>query len=115
VVNFELPNVPEDYVHRIGRTGRAGEEGAAISLVSEDEMKLLKDIQRILKKEVPVLPLPSFERRAMPAASQDEPRRSPAPFRKPNTDARSRSDKADPTATRRRPRRRARQASGGSR
>ena len=52
VVNFELPNVPEDYVHRIGRTGRAGKEGQAISLVCVDEHKLLKDIERVLKRDV---------------------------------------------------------------
>jgi ATP-dependent RNA helicase RhlE len=46
VVNFELPNVPEDYVHRIGRTGRAGAEGEAISLVCVDENKFLADIER---------------------------------------------------------------------
>ena len=49
VVNFELPNVPEDYVHRIGRTGRAGHEGEAISLVCIDEFKLLKNIEILLK------------------------------------------------------------------
>jgi len=54
VVNYELPNVPEDYVHRIGRTGRAGEEGAAHSLVSADERGLLKDIEKVLKKQIPV-------------------------------------------------------------
>jgi ATP-dependent RNA helicase RhlE len=48
VVNFELPNVPEDYVHRIGRTGRAGHEGQAVSLVSSEEYPLLKDIERLL-------------------------------------------------------------------
>jgi ATP-dependent RNA helicase RhlE len=53
VVNFELPNVPEDYVHRIGRTGRAGKEGTAISLVSPDESKLLKDIERVIRREIP--------------------------------------------------------------
>ncbi len=53
VVNFELPNVPEDYVHRIGRTGRAGSEGAAISLVSADETKQLRDIERLLGRELP--------------------------------------------------------------
>lgn len=52
VVNFELPNVPEDYVHRIGRTGRAGHEGEAVSLVSIDEEKLLCDIEKLLKKQV---------------------------------------------------------------
>jgi ATP-dependent RNA helicase RhlE len=60
VVNYELPNVPEDYVHRIGRTGRAGEEGAALSLVGRDEVKLLRDIQRVLKRDIPLLPVPSF-------------------------------------------------------
>ncbi|MBD2460566.1 DEAD/DEAH box helicase [Oscillatoria sp. FACHB-1407] len=53
VVNFELPNVPEDYVHRIGRTGRAGNEGRAVSLVCADEYPLLKDIERLLKQTLP--------------------------------------------------------------
>lgn len=53
VVNFDLPNVPEDYVHRIGRTGRAGSEGEAVSLVSYDEGKLLRDIQRLIGMEIP--------------------------------------------------------------
>ncbi len=50
VVNFDLPNVPEDYVHRIGRTGRAGATGQAISLVSADEFKQLSDIERLIKQ-----------------------------------------------------------------
>jgi len=53
VVNYELPNVPEDYVHRIGRTGRAGREGEALSLVSPDEEKLLRDIERLLNTKLP--------------------------------------------------------------
>ncbi|CAN5654654.1 ATP-dependent RNA helicase RhlE [soil metagenome] len=53
VVNFELPNVSEDYVHRIGRTGRAGNEGQAVSLVCVDEKSLLRDIERLLKREIP--------------------------------------------------------------
>ncbi|XOL93695.1 helicase-related protein [Enterobacter hormaechei] len=53
VVNYELPNVPEDYVHRIGRTGRAAATGEALSLVCVDEHKLLRDIERLLKKEIP--------------------------------------------------------------
>ncbi|MDE2349227.1 MAG: DEAD/DEAH box helicase [Gammaproteobacteria bacterium] len=61
VVNFELPNVPEDYVHRIGRTGRAGAAGEAVSLVSSDETGLLRDIERVLKRSVPILPTPQFE------------------------------------------------------
>ena len=54
VVNFDLPHVAEDYIHRIGRTGRAGETGTALSLVSSDEQGLLSNIQRLLKKQLPV-------------------------------------------------------------
>lgn len=53
VVNFDLPHVPEDYVHRIGRTGRAGATGLAISLVSGDEGKRLRDIERLIKFSIP--------------------------------------------------------------
>lgn len=52
VVNYELPNVPEDYVHRIGRTGRADSEGIAISLVCIDEQKFLQDIERLIKRDI---------------------------------------------------------------
>ena len=61
VVNFELPNVPEDYVHRIGRTGRAGNEGCACSLVCIDEHKLLTDIERLLKRKIPSVIEPGYE------------------------------------------------------
>ena len=61
VVNYELPNVPEDYVHRIGRTGRAGSEGEASSLVCIDEHKLLHDIERLIKREISVVQVPGFE------------------------------------------------------
>jgi ATP-dependent RNA helicase RhlE len=61
VVNYELPNVPEDYVHRIGRTGRAGKEGAAVSLVCVDEHRLLRDIERLLKGEIPKVVLQGYE------------------------------------------------------
>ena len=61
VVNFELPQVPEDYVHRIGRTGRAGNVGTAVSLVCIDEHKLLKDIERLLKQPLPQTPISGFE------------------------------------------------------
>ncbi len=61
VVNYELPNVPEDYVHRIGRTGRAGQEGSACSLVSADERGLLKDIETLLKRGIPVAPVEGFQ------------------------------------------------------
>jgi ATP-dependent RNA helicase RhlE len=61
VVNYELPNVPEDYVHRIGRTARAGSTGAAVSLVSPDEVPLLRDIEKLLKRSVEFTPTPQFE------------------------------------------------------
>ncbi len=61
VVNFELPNIPEDYVHRIGRTGRAGNEGEAVSLVCVDERDYLRDIERVLHHEIPKVIIPGFE------------------------------------------------------
>jgi len=61
VVNFELPNVPEDYIHRIGRTGRAGMEGEAVSLVCVDEKKLLADIEKLLKQGIEKVIIPGYE------------------------------------------------------
>ncbi len=61
VVNFELPNVPEDYVHRIGRTGRAGAQGEALSLVCRDEEIFLRDIERLIKREIPKSTVAGFE------------------------------------------------------
>lgn len=61
VVNFDLPNVAEDYIHRIGRTGRAGCSGNAISLVSADEQKLLRPIERLLGKQIPIEIIDGFE------------------------------------------------------
>ena len=61
VVNLDLPHVPEDYVHRIGRTGRAGAEGEAISLVSADEAKQLAAIERLIKKTLPRHVIDDFE------------------------------------------------------
>ncbi|WP_174891300.1 ATP-dependent RNA helicase RhlE [Candidatus Hamiltonella defensa] len=61
VVNYDLPHIPEDYVHRIGRTGRAQHAGQAISLVCVDEDKLLKDIERLLKREIPRMAVPGYE------------------------------------------------------
>ncbi len=85
VVNFELPNIPEDYVHRIGRTGRAGNGGEAVSLVCVDELKLLRDIEKVIKREIPktvidgFLPDPSIKaepiQRGRPG-NQGKPRRS---------------------------------------
>lgn len=75
VVNFELPNVPEDYVHRIGRTGRAGSTGAAISLVDQEEIKLLKGIERLIKREIPRVIVEGFVPSEKPA--QSDPRSNP--------------------------------------
>jgi ATP-dependent RNA helicase RhlE len=61
VVNFEIPHDPEDYVHRIGRTGRAGMEGLAVSLVALDEEEYLKGINRLLKRDLPVRQVRGFE------------------------------------------------------
>ena len=70
VVNFELPNVAEDYVHRIGRTGRAGASGEAISLACVDEDIFLRDIERLIKRSIPREIVPGFE---PPAGERAEP------------------------------------------
>jgi ATP-dependent RNA helicase RhlE len=70
VVNFELPNVPEDYVHRIGRTGRAGATGEAVSLVCVDEEIFLRDIEKLIKRQIPRAVVPGFE---PPAGEKAEP------------------------------------------
>ena len=69
VVNFDMPNVAEDYIHRIGRTGRAGSTGEAISLVMDDENELLRAIERLLKKVIPVKRIEGF---SMAAKVPDE-------------------------------------------
>jgi ATP-dependent RNA helicase RhlE len=61
VVNYDLPNVPEDYVHRIGRTGRAGASGEAVSLVCVDEHDMLKGIEKLIKRSIPREVIPGFE------------------------------------------------------
>ncbi|AWG22734.1 ATP-dependent RNA helicase RhlE [Flavobacterium faecale] len=61
VINYEIPNIPEDYVHRIGRTGRAGASGEALSLVSSDELTFLKDIEKLIEMKLPVEIIKGFE------------------------------------------------------
>ena len=61
VINFEIPNIPEDYVHRIGRTGRAGLEGEALSLVSHDERAFLRDIEKLIRRDLERVAVPGFE------------------------------------------------------
>ncbi len=70
VVNFELPNIPEDYVHRIGRTGRAGATGEAVSLVCLDEEIFLRDIEKLIKRAIPRETISGFE---PPASERAEP------------------------------------------
>lgn len=95
VVNFELPNIPEDYVHRIGRTGRAGASGEAISLFSPDETQFLRDIEKLIGLRLPKEQIPGFE--ADPNAStapikqgQGRPQRNSTP-RQPKVDASKRT------------------------
>lgn len=73
VVNFELPNIPEDYVHRIGRTGRAGANGEAISLVSHDEAAYLRDIEKLLKQKLPTGVIEGYEQGPEPPAEEKKP------------------------------------------
>ena len=76
VINFELPNVPEDYVHRIGRTGRAGSSGAAVSLVDREELSLLKDIEKLIKREIPKVQAEGW---VQPEKAEPEAPRAPRP------------------------------------
>jgi ATP-dependent RNA helicase RhlE len=76
VVNYELPYVPEDYIHRIGRTGRAGASGQAISFVAPDEERLLDEIERLLKKKVPIVAADGFDPASVRAERGARPPRS---------------------------------------
>jgi ATP-dependent RNA helicase RhlE len=76
VINFELPNVPEDYVHRIGRTGRAGASGEAISLVSQDEMTYLTDIERLVDQKLTPEIIEGFEPDTSPAEEKNDTKKS---------------------------------------
>ena len=86
VINYDLPEVPEQYVHRIGRTARAGAEGKAIAYCSPDERGLLRDIERLTRLKIDVAPLPdnfvqaaAELKRLKPApAKQEQPRRQPS-------------------------------------
>jgi ATP-dependent RNA helicase RhlE len=98
VVNYELPNVPEDYVHRIGRTARAGSAGSAVSLVSPDELPLLKDIEKLLKRQVEFAPVPQFEIKEGTHAPRAE-SREPGEYQ-PHQDPRRRPEHRRPRAER---------------
>jgi ATP-dependent RNA helicase RhlE len=90
VINFDLPDVPEDYVHRIGRTARAGAEGEAISLVSQDQTKQLRQIERVLKTRLTLKTVPGFEQREQ--VQEEAPARRAQPARRPAPRIDSRSD-----------------------
>lgn len=78
VVNFELPNVAEDYVHRIGRTGRAGMAGHAVSLVSPDEVELLRAIEKLLKRRIELKPAVGYDGEVPEDIARDEAERDKA-------------------------------------
>jgi len=102
VVNFELPNVPDDYVHRIGRTARAGRDGQAVSLVCGDELELLTDIEKLLGGKIERQVVPGFEPHANHQLNPDSARQRPASERaQPHKRARGNSG---PGSTRDRPR-----------
>jgi ATP-dependent RNA helicase RhlE len=88
VINVDLPNVPEDYVHRIGRTGRAGASGIAISLVSADEAKQLQDIERLIKRKIEREEIEGFEpAHVVPESIKNKSTNKPAQAK--NTDKKS--------------------------
>ena len=113
VINFELPNVPEDYVHRIGRTGRAGAEGEAISLVSSDEVEFLSDIENLIRQtllrdvEVGFVPVHAVPVTKLGAPRSNKPKKSRRP-----SQSRGNDQQKEPSQTRgeNRPRR----AGGGN-
>jgi ATP-dependent RNA helicase RhlE len=77
VINYEIPNIAEDYVHRIGRTGRAGMEGESISLVCHDERAFMRDIEKLIKRDLERLVIPGFEPSAHAAPRPVQPPRGP--------------------------------------
>lgn len=99
VVNYELPHVPEDYVHRIGRTGRAGAQGIALSLVCADEQKQLSDIQRMLKHTIPVEQVTGFSSNRKPQALP-RPQTLPRPQAQPRPQRPGRREEINPYMTR---------------
>jgi ATP-dependent RNA helicase RhlE len=104
VVNFELPYVPEDYIHRIGRTGRAGNRGDAVSLVCVDENKQMKDVERLLNRDIPKVAIlgyePSRETEAGPRSRGRTPLK-PVGVRSGRGDAHWRSRRAEKRTSRR--------------
>ena len=117
VVNFDLPNVQEDYVHRIGRTGRAGVDGQAISLVSADELDQLQDIEYVIQQHIERREIPGFvphnplpESRAIKPYKKKKPKKPKKPkvskdaTLENKTDSEPKKKKADSTSRHRKPR-----------
>src|SRR5206468_9953650 len=89
VINFDLPDVPEQYVHRIGRTARAGADGIAIAFCSPDERGNLRDIERTTRQRIPVVPLPAD----FNATAEAFKRLKPAPRTQPARPTSTKSDR----------------------
>ncbi|WP_122893147.1 DEAD/DEAH box helicase [Arcobacter peruensis] len=105
VVNYELPNIAEDYVHRIGRTGRAGNEGEAISLVCIDELGLLKDIEKLIKKTIKNVPIEGFEVDPRIKAEPIQKKKTPRGSNGSNSGNRNNSNRRKPESKKNNPRR----------
>ncbi|PKQ43619.1 DEAD/DEAH box helicase [Confluentibacter flavum] len=101
VINFEIPNIPEDYVHRIGRTGRAGAVGEAISLVSPDETTFLRDIEKLVGMKIPSELLAGFE--PDPNASTEPEKRQQGGGNRSRNNSSSRSSNTQKANSSRRP------------
>lgn len=101
VVNFDLPHVAEDYVHRIGRTGRAGKEGQAYSLVCADEVDQLRSIERLIGKAIPRETIEDFEPTHLLSEKQVRPPANKKPGRNTGAQANNRSDNQRPSRRRR--------------
>ena len=104
MINFELPTVPEDYIHRIGRTGRAGSKGNAISLVSVNEKDLLAGIEKLLKTKLTVEKVNGFEveksvHAALPQTAGRQRYNGKSPQQKPGLDRHNGSHTAKPQPT----------------
>jgi ATP-dependent RNA helicase RhlE len=106
VINFDLPDVPETYVHRIGRTGRAGNTGKAVSFCSAEEREELRDIQKLIKKNIPIVQDHPFAANANAAA--------PAPAQRPQRPQRPSANKSQGANSAFQPRRNNSQSQGAS-
>ena len=85
VINYELPNIPEDYVHRIGRTGRAGASGEAISLVADEELEYVKNIEKLLKQKLKITDLEGFDLTPTEPSQPKSTSKSSSKNKKPST------------------------------